>query len=103
MKGVFSHWTEMFDVIITSAHKPLWFTKKQPFRSFDPKSHLVTWEKIAKFEPGKIYIHGSLEVGDKLIECFINNRIVDLFRNFQQSQDGKEIELFTLVIICLMI
>jgi HAD superfamily 5'-nucleotidase-like hydrolase len=54
-------WIELFDVVMTSARKPSFFIKTQPFRVFAPSSGQVKWEKITEFRKGEVYVQGSLE------------------------------------------
>lgn len=71
----FSHWTDLFDVVMCNAHKPGWYTAKneisKPFRKYDPISGMMTWEKVKEFKKfdflsfnnkkrGEIYVHGSM-------------------------------------------
>lgn len=54
------HWTEMFDVVLTQCDKPNFFGRGRSFRIQDPDSGKNFWHKINKFEPGAVYVGGSL-------------------------------------------
>jgi HAD superfamily 5'-nucleotidase-like hydrolase len=51
------HWSELFDLTITSATKPRFFTDRQPFLKIDPKSGLMS-NHFSKIETG-IFQGGS--------------------------------------------
>ncbi|CAL4131879.1 unnamed protein product [Meganyctiphanes norvegica] len=54
------NWREYFDVIITNAKKPNFFTEKRPFRILNEEIDTFTWDPVEKLEKGKIYAEGSL-------------------------------------------
>eukprot|EP01133_Synstelium_polycarpum_P005918 gene5918-6850_t len=59
--GLYSDWTELFDVIITQCDKPAFFGKGRHFRMYDAKSERYDWREIREFQPGKVYVGGSLQ------------------------------------------
>ncbi|CAI8611307.1 unnamed protein product [Vicia faba] len=54
-------WTELFDVVIAQANKPQFYTSEHPFRCYDTKTDNLTFTKVDKFLPDKIYYHGCLK------------------------------------------
>ncbi|XP_029129922.1 5'-nucleotidase domain-containing protein DDB_G0275467 isoform X2 [Cajanus cajan] len=54
-------WTELFDVVIAKANKPQFYTSEHPFRYYDTKKDTLTFTKVDKFLPDKIYYHGCLK------------------------------------------
>ncbi|KAK3732901.1 hypothetical protein QZH41_012678, partial [Actinostola sp. cb2023] len=55
-------WTDLFDVIITKARKPAFFKQiYRPFRTLDTSTGVPTWDKVSRFEKGKIYTEGNVE------------------------------------------
>lgn len=66
--GHHKHWTELFDVIITASRKPSWYQKKNSgaFRKLNTKTDKISWEKVTRFDPGEIYVGGSMEEFQKI-------------------------------------
>ncbi|KAL2338563.1 hypothetical protein Fmac_013009 [Flemingia macrophylla] len=54
-------WRELFDVVIAKANKPQFYTSEHPFRCYDTKKDTLTFTKVDKFLPDKIYYHGCLK------------------------------------------
>ena len=53
------HWKELFDVIICSASKPLFYSANRPFRVWNVERKAPSVTVVPTLEPGKVYIHGS--------------------------------------------
>jgi len=54
-------WRDLFDIIITSADKPSFFSSNKQFRSVDPSSSRCKWTPISELKHGEIYCQGSLK------------------------------------------
>ncbi|ELR22273.1 5' nucleotidase family protein [Acanthamoeba castellanii str. Neff] len=55
------HWTEMFDLVMTSCRKPSFFLHNRPFRVYDPATGRVTWDRPnPKNYSGQVLVEGSL-------------------------------------------
>ncbi|WJX96744.1 hypothetical protein P8452_77909 [Trifolium repens] len=54
-------WTELFDVVIAQANKPKFYTSEHPFRCYDAQKDVLTFTKVDKFLPDKVYYHGCLK------------------------------------------
>ncbi|KAL4397712.1 hypothetical protein HN51_002232 [Arachis hypogaea] len=54
-------WMELFDVVIAKANKPQFYTSDHPFRCYDMEKDKLTFTKVEKFLPNKIYYHGCLK------------------------------------------
>lgn len=49
-------WRDYFDVVIVQARKPRFFTDvSRPFRIYDEKSGMHSWDRVTKLEKGVIY------------------------------------------------
>lgn len=71
-------WRDLFDVIITSASKPLFYKRfifcmffgvmfsDRPFRLVDTNTGSIKWEQVGELKPGEVYVDGSLKVRKKL-------------------------------------
>lgn len=61
MRGMLGgDWTYLFDVIITDAHKPKFFTDSlKHFRKYDLDNNILTWGKVERFEKGSVYLGGN--------------------------------------------
>lgn len=60
-----SHWTDLFDLVLTSAKKPEFFMADTPFRKVDisPAGHhkpRYTWDAVDSLHQGAVYAEGSL-------------------------------------------
>lgn len=56
-----SDWQELFNVVVVQARKPKFFTgTSRPFRIYDPRLGMQTWERVTKLEKGCIYLEGTL-------------------------------------------
>jgi HAD superfamily 5'-nucleotidase-like hydrolase len=56
------HWTDMFDLVMASCHKPSFFLHNRPFRVYDPEMDRVTWDRPhLKNYQGQILLEGSLK------------------------------------------
>jgi HAD superfamily 5'-nucleotidase-like hydrolase len=54
-------WTRLFDVCITSARKPGFFTRQGHFRRVDVANNgRLSWQPVHRFERGAVYTEGSL-------------------------------------------
>eukprot|EP00040_Diaphanoeca_grandis_P026089 m.145507 g.145507 ORF g.145507 m.145507 type:complete len:668 (-) comp30444_c0_seq2:724-2727(-) len=54
-------WRDLFDIVIVSADKPAWYTKKRPFREINPTSGRAMWNnKVDQLKPDAIYSGGSI-------------------------------------------
>ena len=56
-----SQWMELFDVVITSARKPAFFTREGAFRRLDTKRCSLSWQPVTQFKRGEVYTEGSLQ------------------------------------------
>jgi HAD superfamily 5'-nucleotidase-like hydrolase len=54
-------WKRLFDVIITLANKPSFYTSRHPFRCVDMKTNRFLWDTVNTFKPGKVYAQGNME------------------------------------------
>lgn len=60
------HWTDLFDLVLTSAKKPEFFMSDTPFRKVDVRTHgpnpkaRYTWEQVDVLHQGAVYAEGSL-------------------------------------------
>ncbi|KDP42789.1 hypothetical protein JCGZ_00488 [Jatropha curcas] len=54
-------WRELFDVVIAKADKPNFYTSEHPFRCYDTEKDTLTFTKVDKFLPEKVYYHGCLK------------------------------------------
>jgi hypothetical protein len=59
-------WSTLFDVVICAAGKPGFYSSDRPFRKLHPETGQVSWNTVNHFEPGKIYINGSVNVSASL-------------------------------------
>lgn len=62
-------WRHYFDVIITSAQKPAWFTEQRPFAAFNIGDHdelIVDQKPIERFLRNKVYVGGNLKDFERL-------------------------------------
>jgi HAD superfamily 5'-nucleotidase-like hydrolase len=59
-------WRNYFDHIIVGAQKPLFFTKRNPFRRVDEATALPTTEEVPVLERGRIYQGGNLKDLERL-------------------------------------
>ncbi|XP_072034317.1 5'-nucleotidase domain-containing protein 3-like [Amphiura filiformis] len=60
-------WTDMFDVIVSNARKPLFFKdQSRPFRFIYPKTGTPAWSRVTKLQKGKIYIEGNVQQFTKM-------------------------------------
>lgn len=56
-----SDWTTLFDVVITDAGKPGFYTAhNRPFRCLDENNKSMQWTTVTNFEPGKVYSQGNV-------------------------------------------
>ena len=55
-------WWEIFDIVIVSAKKPLWYDQSLPFRAIDPHTGSMSFEAVNDLRPGRIYTEGGLQV-----------------------------------------
>ena len=64
MGGEHSDWRSLFDIIITDARKPKFYTSQVPFRSLDSGESFVKWNTVTtstkEIEKGRILIGGSM-------------------------------------------
>ena len=59
-----AHWYGQFDVIITSADKPHWYTSNRPFRRLEPATGRVEWSEVTRISGGglgNVLVHGNLK------------------------------------------
>jgi HAD superfamily 5'-nucleotidase-like hydrolase len=56
----FGHWTEMFDLIITSCDKPSFFIHNRSFRVINPETGHITWDRPRTHYKGQVLVEGSL-------------------------------------------
>ena len=62
-------WRDLFDVVITSADKPSWFTGVgRPFRRYHVESQQIAWDRVAAFERSQVYVGGSMDQFTKMIK-----------------------------------
>ncbi|KAL6077826.1 5'-nucleotidase domain-containing protein [Balamuthia mandrillaris] len=61
-----SSWESLFDVIITDAQKPLFYSQARPFRKVDRGTGRFTWKQVQELKTGEVYVHGSLNELEKL-------------------------------------
>lgn len=61
----YSSWRDLFDIIITEAQKPTFFTSNRPFRKINPNSGALAWEKVEYLKRGEIYVQGNVQVTKK--------------------------------------
>jgi len=54
------HWTELFDIIVTSANKPDFFNKRNPFRILNPQTGRLQFHPIDELKKGVLYAGGNL-------------------------------------------
>ncbi|KAI4335497.1 hypothetical protein L6164_014137 [Bauhinia variegata] len=54
-------WRELFDVVIAKANKPSFYMSEHPFRCYDIERDTLTYTKVDKFLPDKIYYRGCLK------------------------------------------
>ncbi|XP_070538343.1 5'-nucleotidase domain-containing protein 3-like [Ptychodera flava] len=55
-------WIDLFDVIVTNARKPHFFSDTQrPFRHFNKNTKSSQWQRVFQFRKGDIYLEGNLE------------------------------------------
>ncbi|XP_071477606.1 5'-nucleotidase domain-containing protein 3-like [Diadema antillarum] len=55
-------WTNLFDVIVTQARKPQFFSDTtRPFRSVYRKTGTPSWARVTQLQKGKIYLEGNVE------------------------------------------
>ncbi len=60
-------WRSLFKVIVVSADKPSWFTATgRPFRNLNLETGQILWERVSQFEPGNVYVGGSMDVFTKM-------------------------------------
>ena len=55
-----SDWNEMFDLIITDAGKPDFYTQKRPFRLLAEDRRHMKWVTVSDFTHGEIYCQGNV-------------------------------------------
>eukprot|EP01126_Amoeba_proteus_P000391 TRINITY_DN10119_c0_g2_i5.p1 TRINITY_DN10119_c0_g2~~TRINITY_DN10119_c0_g2_i5.p1 ORF type:complete len:224 (+),score=30.60 TRINITY_DN10119_c0_g2_i5:738-1409(+) len=53
-------WIDLFDIVITSADKPSWFTSGRPFRRLDMVTEGIVWEPVKSLQRGNVYVEGSM-------------------------------------------
>lgn len=80
------HWTKYFDIVISSANKPQFYTRNRPFRRMNPRTGRVYWETVNSLTPGGFYVDGSLTQLAKLTQW--RNRVIyfgdHLFNDLQE-------------------
>ncbi|KAK4257606.1 hypothetical protein QN277_007170 [Acacia crassicarpa] len=54
-------WRDLFDVVITKANKPQFYTSEHPFRCYDPVNDTLTFTKVDTFLPNSVYYNGCLK------------------------------------------
>jgi 5'-nucleotidase len=59
------HWGELFDIIITSANKPDFFSKKNPFRILNPQTGRLQFHPIKQLNKKVIYAGGNITVNGR--------------------------------------
>jgi len=63
----YNHWTELFDVLMTNADKPNFFTATdRPFRQLNDKKDGLLWTPVDSLKRGQVYRDGCLHEMDKL-------------------------------------
>jgi len=55
-----TQWMDLFDVVVTQCDKPNFFGRGRPFRIQETQTNRLDWNRIDRFEPGKVYVGGSL-------------------------------------------
>ena len=52
---------DLWDAVLVSAGKPVFYTATgRPFREVDKETDRVRFQKVTKFEPGKVYSEGCI-------------------------------------------
>lgn len=59
MLGEYSNWQSYFDVVVTGARKPGWFTKRAPFLQVDERGQEIS-TSVESLERGSIYQGGNV-------------------------------------------
>lgn len=62
-------WRDQWDIVITSAGKPSFYTEgNRPFREVDISTGKVKFEQVVTLEKGRVYSAGSLKELTKCID-----------------------------------
>jgi len=84
-------WKHYFDIIITAAHKPGFFTKNEPFLEVNAEEEIVN-EDVRSFERGVMYQGGNVVEFERLAKvhgesiCYIGDHIYgDIVRSKKTS------------------
>ena len=62
-------WRRHFDIVSCTAAKPAFFNSTRPFRKLwrpSTGSPELSWKTVDSFEPGSVYVHGSVDAFHKL-------------------------------------